>query len=137
MKLPVISRLRVDEFPDQKDWISRLFGPLNSFLEYTYLALTNGLTFYDNFTGFESTIDFTYQGASDFPLYLANPRKFIPKALQVAQGRDNGTATILLFAWEPTDDGRIRILEMNVVSAGATAAPTVGQRYQATLRFTP
>jgi len=47
-QLPQIRRLLVEDFMEQKDWISKLFTPLNSFMEGTVGVLTKGVSLVDN-----------------------------------------------------------------------------------------
>jgi hypothetical protein len=140
VKIPTTRSFRVEEFAEQKSWIGKLFGPLNSFFNYVYLALTNGLTFADNVTGFEHTLDFTYQGTSDFPLFLANPLGNQIRAMQLCQAVEAQSYPIgLVIAWDLAADGRIRIYDVaRVVSTSVTVSPlTAATRYLIRLRFTP
>ena len=56
MKLTKIARLRKDDLPGSPDWATRLLTPINSFFENVYLALTNKLSFQDNFNAQIKTI---------------------------------------------------------------------------------
>ena len=47
-KIQGTSRLLVNEFPGQKDWIGRLFDPLNQSLDSLFGALRGKLTYQDN-----------------------------------------------------------------------------------------
>ena len=47
-ELPQIRRLLVEDFLEQKDWISKLFIPLNNFMDGTFTALNRGVTLRQN-----------------------------------------------------------------------------------------
>lgn len=47
-QLPQVRRLLVEDFMEQKDWIGKLFTPLNSFMEGTVGVLTKGIGIKDN-----------------------------------------------------------------------------------------
>jgi hypothetical protein len=48
MKLPLITQLDRQDFPDAPDWITKLLYPLQLFMTSVYGALTNKLTLQDN-----------------------------------------------------------------------------------------
>lgn len=137
MKIPVLTRLSLDSFPDQKEWIGKLLGAFNTLSNFLYLAMNSGLTFADNFLGQETSVDFTYRNSSDFPMYFALSMKVPPKAIQVCRAFEGATPIIMLLAWDITSDNRIRVTEMSKVSSATLSALTSGLRYQVLLRFTP
>jgi hypothetical protein len=47
-ELPQIRRLLVEDFLEQKDWISKLFIPLNNFMDGTFSALNRGVSLRQN-----------------------------------------------------------------------------------------
>jgi hypothetical protein len=47
-ELPQIRRLLVEDFLEQKDWISKLFIPMNNFMDGTFTALNRGITLRQN-----------------------------------------------------------------------------------------
>jgi hypothetical protein len=47
-ELPQIRRLLVEDFLEQKDWISKLFIPLNNFMDGTFAALNRGVSLRQN-----------------------------------------------------------------------------------------
>ncbi len=50
-KIPPISRVSQEDFPEQASWIGRLIDPINSFVERTVAVLNKGLTVGDNMAG--------------------------------------------------------------------------------------
>jgi len=47
-ELPQIRRLLVEDFIEQKEWISKLFIPLNNFMDGTFISLNRGITLRQN-----------------------------------------------------------------------------------------
>lgn len=47
-RLPQIRRLLVEDFLEQKDWISKLFTPLNTFMDGVNSSLSRGISLRDN-----------------------------------------------------------------------------------------
>jgi len=68
MKIPVAQRLIVEDFPEQRSWISPMFSVLNKFITFVYQALNGGLIFSDNISGQEQLFDFVYTSpTASFP----------------------------------------------------------------------
>lgn len=86
MRPPQFKRLIVDDFQSQKDWITALFQPLNTFMEETQLALTNNLTLSDNFNGSIVTLTLTSVPSLESPYKIAwDSKRGIPKAVLVGR----------------------------------------------------
>ena len=47
-QLPQVRRLLVEDFMEQKDWISKLFTPLNTLMDGIITSLTKGITLREN-----------------------------------------------------------------------------------------
>lgn len=69
-QLPQIRRLLVEDFMEQKDWISKLFTPLNSFMEGTIGVLTKGVSLADNCTADLQTITISTVPTVSVPIQL-------------------------------------------------------------------
>lgn len=54
--LPQTRRFLVEDFLEQKDWIDKLFTPLNTIFEGVYSILNRGITIKDNMIGDVVTI---------------------------------------------------------------------------------
>lgn len=50
MKLPLLTQLDRQDFPDAPEWITKLLYPLQLFMTSVYSVLTNKLTLQDNFS---------------------------------------------------------------------------------------
>ena len=82
-QLPQIRRLLVEDFMEQKDWISKLFTPLNSFMEGTVGVLTKGVSLVDNCTADLQTITISTVPTVAVPIQLAWKLPIAPKSIHV------------------------------------------------------
>jgi hypothetical protein len=48
MKLPIVTQLNREDFPDAPSWITKLLYPLQLFMTAVYSVLNRGITFQDN-----------------------------------------------------------------------------------------
>ena len=75
-------RFSVEEFTAQKDWIGKLFSPLNSFTGDIIRAFSNSITIDDNL--FQEIKEIKYVNSpTNFPLkfrtkFNSNPRGLMP-----------------------------------------------------------
>jgi len=90
-QLPQIRRLLVEDFMDQKDWISKLFTPLNTFMESVYAILNSGITVKDNMIGDVQTIDIGYMPTVAVNYPLRWDKKVAPKAIIVGNATKKST----------------------------------------------
>lgn len=75
-QLPQIRRLLVEDFIDQKDWIAKLFTPINVFMDGTFGALNKSITLRENMAadykkvtvGFVPTVDKPIAVSWDLPV---------------------------------------------------------------------
>lgn len=51
MKLPPTRRITREQIPDAPDYVDTIIGPLNQFMENTYLAMNNQLVIGENVAG--------------------------------------------------------------------------------------
>jgi hypothetical protein len=64
-KIPVIQELQRTDFPDAPNWISKLLYPLQLFMTSVIAALTNQLTYQDNFSVTINNLSFTGAATAD------------------------------------------------------------------------
>lgn len=73
-------RFSVEEFTSQKDWIGKLFSPLNSFTGDVIRAFSNSLNIEDNL--FQEIKEIKYvNSASNFPLKFRTKFNSAPKLI--------------------------------------------------------
>lgn len=111
MKLIPINQIKREDLPEAPDWINKLIGPINMFMENVYRALDNNLTFQENIVGVFKEI---YVSTDDLPYLMVNPLKVKPKAVLVGQVRQDvgyhaDETTAMMADWEITEDGKIKI----------------------------
>lgn len=134
-------RLTVEEFPEQKDWIGKLFQQINDFVTETIKIVNGGITFTDNVSGADHEFDFTYQtDAISLPIGFTWPLAVPPKALQVVNATANLSPVILVAAWDYTQTGLVRLTSVVQVisgSPGSVSILTANVRYRIRVRVTP
>lgn len=64
-KIPVVQQLQRTDFPDAPAWISKLLYPLQLFMTTIIGALTNNLTYQDNFSCVINNLTFTATASAD------------------------------------------------------------------------
>lgn len=143
MKLPVLQRLVVEDFPEQKKWIGPMFNVINRFITVAVQALNGGIIFEANITGQEQVFDFVYSSATaSFPKRMNWKLAEKPRALSVVEAYAQTSSTtrtpvIIVAAWEFADDGTVSISSFVQISTSGAAALTVGTRYTIRVRVTP
>lgn len=91
-KLPIIQQLQRTDFPDAPDWISKLLYPLQLFMTSVINALTNQLTYQDNFACIVNQLSFTAAASADqntFTFIWPFPRQPVELVMHVT--RADGT----------------------------------------------
>lgn len=101
MALPSLTRFLVEDFPDQKDWIGKLFSPLNSFLRGVYQLLNKGLTFEENIAAQIHTSAFN-NNTAEFPIIFKYTLGTSPTGCIVVSASDTSTSPSSLGAVFPT-----------------------------------
>lgn len=80
MKLPIFKRIVREDIKDAPDWVANLIYPINQVFETVYNTLNRGVTFQDNFLGFQKTFQFqtkpTYTSGDWDVIRLAIPDFF-------------------------------------------------------------
>lgn len=121
-RLPSISKLIVEDFPEQKSWAGKLFQPLNTFMEQVYSALNRSLTLKDNMAADIITAELDGQ----MPLKIAWTLKNKPTAVLVGDCyRTDGTALSLVdpvgVRWSFTQSGQLQIDQILGVTPSGSA----------------
>lgn len=130
-KVSPFSPFRLEDFPNQRDWISTLFLPLNQVLEQVTQALNGQITAGDNIPTFTKVI-------SGSNLTLPQSFKmgdFTPSQMVVAQAVKAGTPIAMVGAWSVSGD-TITVSQLFEVSASGNTAIASGTKYSIVLKFT-
>lgn len=152
-KVSATQRLIVEDFPDQKNWIGKMFYVINDFFEKSLGAINGGLEFKQNILGQENDIDFLYSSSSvTLPLSVKWGLNKPPRAVQVVAayaGMVNDSLEVVsnkrlvpclcVLAWEYTQEGAISITDFNILAGlnSTSAGPVSGQRILIRIRSTP
>jgi hypothetical protein len=107
MKLSNSKQLPFEDFSDQRPWIEKLLGPLNTFFLDVTNILNNGLVFSDNVKGQRHEVRLN-AGVSTFS-FRWNPKQ-APFSISIAQVFEIGTQTVpaLGMRWI-YDDGTVQV----------------------------
>lgn len=156
MKISTTPRLIVEEFPEQKSWIDKMFYVINDFFQKCLSAVNGGLEFGENIMGQEKEFDFLYVShAASLPINVKWNLSKPPKSCTVVGaylGSYSGSSIlsnkrlvpfICQIAWEYTQDGSLsltdfaRVISGTSLAVGSLTAPIVGQRVVIRVRGTP
>lgn len=126
-RLPKKPRLQPDDFP-KVEWIDKLLGPLNGFIDDTIGALNKSLTFKENLAG--EALPVIIEGTYPIDVRWTNKEKptsaWIGK-IRETSGPHTTLTTALFLDWEFSDSGAFRINNI----AGLTIPP--GTKFAATI----
>lgn len=145
-RLNATQRLIVEDFPEQKDWIPKLFDTLNDFITKTLTTLNGNINFTSNIQGAEKEFDFNYTGTDSLPIGFKWSLGVKPIALRVVSAYENDptinrdfTPVILAVAWGLSDLGEIQLTDIVKLSSGSSsvAALDSGKRYKIRVRVEP
>ena len=152
-KVSATQRLIVEDFPDQKNWIGKMFYVINDFFQKSLSAINGGLEFKENISGQENDIDFLYSSSSvTLPLSVKWTLNKPPKSCQVVAAfagvvdedlvvvsNKKLVPCLCLIAWEYTQDSSINITDFNILAGvnSTSAGPVAGQRILIRIRTTP
>lgn len=84
-------KLSVEDFQDQKSWISKLFSPINSFISQVYQGFNNQLTVNDNLFMEIKSVTFVNE-ATNFPVKFKTKFNKYPEVVLVSSCIDSNGA---------------------------------------------
>jgi len=125
-ELPQIRRLLVEDFMEQKEWISKLFIPLNTFMDGTFTALNRGVTLRQNMAADLRVV--TVNRVPTVADYIGVPWTIPQKPISLHIGRiirTDNTAVVLASAvqvqWEYDSSKGLRLTNLIGITPTATA----------------
>lgn len=146
-KVSATQKLIVEDFPEQKDWIAKMFFVVNLFFQKVLDEVNGNIEFSANIIGVEKEWDFIYVSHSaSLPLKLHWKLSKKPKALQVVAAYMGVSATVRLLtpficavAWDYDQNGDVLITDFTRItgSTSTVAVPAAGQRVLLRVRITP
>lgn len=121
----------MEDFASQKDWIGKLFLPLNAILTQLASAMNGQVTFGDNVPTFTKVIS----GSSlSLPLRFQFSGSFTPVQMIIAQATKDGSPIALAGAWSLSGD-TITVSKLYEVSESGNSPIASGSKYNIVLRF--
>jgi hypothetical protein len=115
-KLPVLSKLRVEDFPGAPNWVSPMFAVLNKFMDTVYTALSQGITLEDNLKSQVYTGTFK---STDMPISFRKTINVPAKACFITkfQPADGSIITVApIWSWGDNGNGSITVNITNIPS---------------------
>ncbi len=138
------TRLVIEQFPEQKEWIGKLFLVINEFITDVISSINGNLLFGENVSGQEHELEFTYvNDATTFPQAFRWKLSKPPKALVVCAATEqdfpaSASEIIFLCSWIYRDDGHIAITRgSRITAAHAVDNLEAGYRYRIRVRVSP
>lgn len=139
-KVTETSRLRVEDFQKQRDWISPLLEGYNNFLAQVIRVVNKGLLFSDNVVGVEHDFTFTFQTqALTFPQSFRWPYdRFVPKHLFVTYASEDDSGIPVVVSWKFTDARLVQLSSAyKITTVPAIANLAAGSDYRIRVRVEP
>lgn len=139
--IPTFTTLKVEDFPDQRSWIGKLFFPLNNFVLGAISAVNGNLLLGQNIPCQTKTLSFTWNGQSQLPVSFAYtlPSTLTPVELRICSAFENSKAITLLCSWSYANS-QVSLTNLWKVVDGTTpqvSRLTVGNTYTFTVRLQP
>lgn len=131
-KIPTLTTLRVEDFPsEQRQWLPRLFVPLNQFLTVVTNTLQGRVDFGANIPALDTALDFTYDGRdSSFTWNNVNA----PRILMIGQSTEDGDVVPLTCAWVYNASNNLITATFYKLNGDTLS---IGSRYKIFLRTVP
>jgi hypothetical protein len=131
-KISPFSAFRLEDYPSQRQWISKLFQPLNFTMGQIVNALNGQITFGDNIPAFTKVLS----GSNlSLPISFQVTSKLIPTVMTVGQASREGVPITMAGAWSFSGD-TITVSELWEIAFTGNTALETGAKYSITLRFT-
>jgi len=147
MRIPSTQKVRIEDFPDQKEWITPLVSVVNKFINDVIASVNGGIEFEKNVLGVEKDFDFVYISHTlSLPLVFKWTLALPPKSLVIASSGENVPTSnrdfspiIALASWSLNPANEISISDIVKLtgSPAAVSALTAGNRYKIKVRITP
>lgn len=129
MQPPKIQRLSREDFKDAPNWINRLLGWLNEFIEYVTTAMSKNVTFDENIQSQIKTFSVVAGAAADNTLSFMSILRVTPRGVLLMRAVDQvgnytpvGAAVGIDWRYE---GGSVFITSISGLTAGHTYEITV------------
>jgi hypothetical protein len=130
-KVSPFSPFRMEDFPTERDWIGKLFLPLNTILTQVGSALNADTSFGDNIPTFTKVI----AGSNlSLPQKFQFVGSFSPTQMVIAQATKDGVPIAMAGAWSISGD-TITVNKLYEIDATGNIPIANGPKYSIVLRF--
>ena len=131
-KIPPLTTLRTEDYPsEQREWLPRLFLPLNAFLTAVTNTLNGRVDFGLNIPAVTQQLSFVYDTV---PQKILWPYPAPPAVLWLGQCYENGIAFAAKEIW--SYDSSTRLISANFVKLDGSSL-TTGLSYKILIRVVP
>jgi hypothetical protein len=131
-KVSPFSSFRMEDFPSQRDWIDKLFLPLNIILAQMSQALNGQITFGDNIPSFIKVL--SGQNLT-VPQNFKLDVKFTPTQMIVGHAIKDGTPICMVGAWSLSGD-TLTVSKLFEITEDGNIPLDPDSKYTITLKFT-
>lgn len=144
-RIGATQKLIVEDFPDQKEWIGKLFIPINDFISKVLLAVNGNIEFSSNIVGLEKELDFVYVSDEvSLPQKIQWTLTQRPKAFYLVSAFENEPSSGSFFSpvtlcanFIINQKNEIEINGIVKLSSTGISSLTAGKRYKILIRVTP
>ncbi len=130
-KVNPFSPFRMEDFPSQRDWIGKLFLPINTILTQLASTMNAQVNFGDNIPTFTKVLS---ASSLTLPQTFQFAGSFVPVQMIVAQATKDGTPIAMVGAWTISGD-TITVNKLYEIAATGNIPVASGSKYNITLRF--
>ena len=136
MKPPALTTLKVEDFPEEGEWIGKLLSPINQVFTGIISALNANTTFGDNIPCQTKELAFKWSGASQLPVKFAYTLTAKPVELRICQAKENSKPVALVCAWDFANNV-VSLSGIWKVTDDGVSQLVTGAQYNITVRVHP
>lgn len=130
-KVDPFSPFRMEDFPSQRDWIGKLFLPINTILTQVAAAMDAQVTLGENVPTFTKVIS---GNTLSLPQRFQFVGSFTPTQMIIAQATKDGTPIAMAGAWSINGDA-ITVSKLYEITEDGNIPISAGSKYSIALRF--
>lgn len=144
-RIGATQKLIVEDFPEQKEWIGRLFIPINDFISKVLLAVNGSIEFSSNIVGLERELDFVYvSDVVSLPQKMKWTLPQRPRAYYLVSAFENEPSSGSFFSpvtlcanFVINQENEVEINGIVKLSSSGISSLVQGKRYKILIRVTP
>jgi len=144
-RITATQKLVVEDFPEQKDWIGRMFLPINDFITKVLGSINGNIEFGTNIIGIEKEIDFIYvNDAISLPQKMKWTLPQRPRAYYLVSAYEGLPTSTTSFSpvtlcanYIINQQNEIEINGIVKLTSSGVSSLTTQKRYKILIRVTP